>query len=97
MDTPWIRRVRCRTRVGVGQLHNTDVYDYTQLYYFLKLLSVLMCQCPCRVCVRASLRITEAKKLQIWRSGIITVKKKQRKYPTIEKTKNAIVDNLPGI
>jgi hypothetical protein len=40
MDNHWIRRVQCRTRVGVGHRH---LYLYWIVSFF-KLLSVSMCQ-----------------------------------------------------
>jgi hypothetical protein len=40
---------RCWTHVGVRHQHNINTYAYIALWHFLKLLSLLACQCPCHV------------------------------------------------
>jgi len=39
---------------SVRHRYDTDTYNYIKLYDFIKLLTVLVCQCPCCICIHAS-------------------------------------------
>ena len=48
-NTLWIRCVPTSDTCRVWYQHDTDTYNYTELYDFFNLLTVSVCQCPCRV------------------------------------------------